>query len=177
MKLKNALLLALTATLLTGCASDTDGILPMPAKSIDPSDALISELTQSYIKTIQGPPFSQYDYVRNDLNGDGLREALILFKGPYNFWCGWSGCTMLLFKAEDNGFTLMSEMVGVRGPFMISNTKTNGWKDLVMRVSGTNIPDRNVVVRYDGTGYPSNPASQTSINIDWKNVPGTRVFP
>ena len=41
-----------------------------------------------------------YDFRRVDLNGDGKRDALVLFTNPYGYWCGDNGCSMLVMKAE-----------------------------------------------------------------------------
>lgn len=179
MKLRNifVLLLALSICACTSGTDKTAGLMPMPSPSRDPSDGQAMAMLRSYIAEQKGPPNSRYDYTRADLNGDGAREAIFLFKGPYTYWCGWSGCMMVIMKAEGNGFTVMSEMTGIRGPLIISDTTTNGWKDLVVRVSGTNMPDRNVSMSYDGDSYPVNPYTQTDIRIRLANIPGTRIFP
>ncbi|MEM6782070.1 MAG: hypothetical protein AAF569_09435 [Pseudomonadota bacterium] len=174
------LLCAALAISLSACSfsrnSDT-GLTPLPGAIQDPSDGKAMALLNAYITEQKGPPNSRYDYTRVDLNGDGAREAIFLFKGPYSYWCGWSGCMMVIMKAQNNDFTLLTEITGIRGPLVISDRKTNGWNDLIVRVSGTNIPDRNVAMTFDGRTYPVNPANQTSINRRLSDIPGTRIFP
>lgn len=166
--------------LLGACGSTNDegpGLTPMPMASNGPSDAQAMNLLKTYISEQKGPPYSRYDYTRADLNGDGARDAIFLFKGPYNYWCGWSGCMMVIMEATDNDFRIVNEVTGIRGPLLISENTTNGWKDIIVRVSGTNMPDRNVAMQFDGETYPVNPFTQTDIGIRMANIPGTRIFP
>lgn len=181
MNLKIVLSLSL-ALFLSACSSSgksikTAQLTPMPLPVTEPSDSQLMAFVKSYVEEQQGPANSRFDYTRVDLNGDRRRDALILFKGPHTYWCGWTGCMMIVLKAENETFSLLSELTSVRGPLIVSNLTTNGWKDLVIRVSGTNLPDRNVVMKFDGRSYPSNPAGQTTITARLSNIPGTRIFP
>jgi hypothetical protein len=182
-KLSSAALAALTLFSLAACASNTAGeeVLLFPDRELyenrDPSDSTLHASIQSYLEQRGGPKHSQYDYVRTDLNGDGRREALVLFNLPHNYWCGWSGCTLAVFGVEDENFVLVSETSRIRGPLFVGGTQTNGWEDIGVRVSGTESPDRNVVLRYDGTAYPENPLDQSGIPFDLAALGGTRVFP
>lgn len=176
---KNVLLL-LCVLLLSACGStgnDSAGLMPLPSPTRDPSDAQAMNLLKHYIAQQKGPAYSRYDYTRADLNGDGAREAIFLFKGPYNYWCGWSGCMMVIMEAANDSFRIINEVTGIRGPLLISENTTNGWRDIIVRVSGTNMPDRNVAMKYDGDRYPVNPFTQTDIGIRMANIPGTRIFP
>ena len=76
---------------------------------------------------------------------------------PYGQWCTMNGCTVLVFHAQDTGFTLAGEIPSVRPPFYASQTLTNGWHDLVIRVSGRTEKAKDVVVQYDGTRYMDRP--------------------
>jgi len=145
--------------------------------SSDPSDAVLHAQIQKYLDDRQGPKNSQYQYTRMDLNGDGLREGLVLFNLPHNYWCGWSGCTLAVFGAGDNNFLLVSETSRIRGPLFVGGTQTNGWEDIGVRLTGTETPDRNVVLRYDGAAYPENPLHEDEMPFDLAALGGTRVFP
>ena len=166
--------------LLCACGSSghiSSHLTPTPEIIQDPSDALIIPFVEAYVKNRNGPPNTRFDYARKDLNGDGLREAFIMFKGPYNYWCGWTGCEMIILKGRHESFELLTEVNAVRGPMIISDLRTKGWKDLVIRISGANMPDRNVVMRFDGKAYPSSPEGQTSIRASLGQIPGVRIFP
>lgn len=148
-----------------------------PHDPVDPSDKALFASIQQYLGDKAGPKNSQYEYTRADLNGDGLREGIVLFNLPHSYWCGWSGCTMAIFQAGDNNFSLLSQTSRIRGPLMIGDTKTNGWDDIGVRLTGTDNADYNVLLQYDGTRYPENPMDQATIPYDLASLGGTRIFP
>lgn len=183
--MKNRLFLAaaiLILPFLAACGTTGDDELAytgpdMFAAPVDPSDKKLRDTIDSYLAENQGPRNSQYEYTRMDLNGDGLRDALVLFNLPHSYWCGWSGCTMAVFEAGDNNFRLLSQTSRIRGPLMVGSTETNGWKDIAVRVSGTNYADHNVLLKFDGAAYPDNPMNEDILPYDLASIGGTRVFP
>ncbi len=141
----------------------------MPEK-IDPKDSALFDAARHYISQQNAPPNSVYDHVRVDLNGDGLRDGIILFKLPHSYWCGWDGCGMAIFRAHKDGFTPLSAMSGIRGPIYISNGGVNGWRDIIIRLSGTNLRDKNVVMQFEGGGYPSSPMLAPTLPVPLSRV-------
>ncbi len=138
---------------------------------------MIDIAVQDYLKSIRGPLFSHYDYTRSDLDGDGRREALVLFSGPHNYWCDMNGCSLAVFKVDGDHFSVMSEMFPVRGPLYISENKTDGWKNLVIRVSGqSNADPKNVAMQFNGMTYPCNPIFEPGIQISQADM-AQRIFP
>ncbi|MFZ2088684.1 MAG: hypothetical protein WAU47_08930 [Desulfobaccales bacterium] len=93
-----------------------------------------------------------------DLNGDGQEDALVLLQGP--FWCGSGGCTLLVFTATNAGFQFVSSSTLIRGPVLVGETKTCGWRDLVVNVSGGGAKPKRVALKFDGKQYPRNPSVQ-----------------
>lgn len=153
-------------------------LFPEERVPVDPSDELLVAAINQHLINIEGPKNSQYEYVRQDLNGDGLREGIVLFNLPHSYWCGWSGCSMVIFEAGDNDYALVSETKRIRGPIVIGSTETNGWADINVRVSGTGVADKNVSLRYDGLQYPESPMNQEEIPYDIAFASGgVRVFP
>jgi len=96
-----------------------------------------------------------------DLNGDSTLDAVAILTGSY--WCGTGGCTMLVFQGEDKHFMFVSSSTLVRPPVTVSETKTNGWRDLVLTVSGGGMPAKTVALKFDGKKYPLNPSVQTAL--------------
>ena len=96
-----------------------------------------------------------------DLNGDSTPDALVILTGPY--WCGTGGCTMLVFQGEDKNFNFVSSSTLVRPPVTVSETKTEGWRDLVLTVSGGGMPAKTVALKFDGKKYPRNPSVQSAL--------------
>ena len=176
--------LALTL-LLCACASNTthtdDGPLtPLPgdlSHVLDPSDAVFASAVKEYLKSRGDPAFSRYEFSRIDLNHDGRREALVLMVSPHHYWCGMNGCKMMVFEAYNEGFSPVAEVAPVRGPLVVSNTETNGWKDLIVRVSGRlNLDAKDVALRYDGDTYPQKPALQPALYASYEPQ-GVKIFP
>jgi putative lipoprotein len=109
-----------------------------------------------------------------DLNGDGRQDALVLLENPLYF-CGTGGCTMLVFKSIPSGFEFVSLSTLIRGPVLVSETRTQGWRDLIVEVSGGGIVSKQVALKYTGSKYPSNPSTLPPLP---KNQPfkGTKIF-
>lgn len=153
----------LLAVFLTSCAMQSDiqkpeaPLLPGPPPVIDPDDFVLKESILDIMRQTGGPLNSGYTFVRHDLDNDGRRDALVLFRTPYGFWCGTHGCTMLVMKAHNDIFTLTSTIQTVRPPVYVSSYETNGWKNIILRVSGRSTKAKNVAMTFDGTSYPPYP--------------------
>lgn len=156
-------------------SSKQSGMTPLP-DSRDPKDELLFEAASKYIASQNAPTHSAYDYERVDLNGDGLREGIVLFNLPHRYWCGWDGCGMVVFKANTKGFTPMATMSGVRGPIYVDNTGNMGWRDIIIRTSGTKLRDKNVVMRYNGKSYPNSPMLVPTYKGKISQFKGDRLF-
>lgn len=148
-----------------------------PAVTIDPPDSLLDGSIQSFLISSKGPKFSRYDYTRVDLDGDGRRDALVMFSGPYSYWCDINGCSLSIFKATDNGFIPLSESFPVRGPLYVSENRTSGWRNIIVHVSGQAYADaKNVAMQFNGTGYPRNPFFEPETQLSQADL-GHRIFP
>ena len=103
-----------------------------------------------------------------DLNADATPEALVLMLG--RDWGGTGGQTMFLFRGTKKGFTFLSRMTGIHAPMQgslcVLDSKTRGWRDLGVRVSGGGAKAKFVRMRFDGTRYPLNPYVQPPMQ-DW----------
>ena len=109
-----------------------------------------------------------------DLNGDGHQDALVLLQNPI-YWCGTGGCTMLVFKGTKSGFEFVSRSSLIRGPVLVSETKTHGWRDLIVEVSGGGIAPKKVALKYTGSKYPLNPSTLPPLPKK-QPLKGTKVF-
>lgn len=171
--------------LLGGCASGpdrtaTDGPLtPMPDgySPQDPEDHVLDAAIKDYLAATKGPLFSRYDFTRVDLDNDGRREGLVMMKGPHHYWCDANGCSLVVFKAADDHFTVTSEIFPVRGPLYIGETTSQGWRDLIIRVSGQSYAKaKNVALQFDGEKYPRNPFFEPEMHVSLADH-GPRLFP
>lgn len=109
----------------------------------------------------------KYYYNKVDLNEDGNPEVFVYLVGPYV--CGTGGCSGAIFEQKNGEYKLLSRFSLVRNPVIISDTKTNGYRDIIMYVAGGGIESFYAWVKYDGTTYPVNPSTQPRVE------PGTKV--
>lgn len=170
--------------LVSGCASNTEPadepLTPMPETQLykDPGNDVFMRAIAEYIKAKDGPGNTRYEFTRLDLNGDGRREGIVLMKFPHQYWCGFNGCSMVIFEAHNDYFKLKSEVAPVRGPLMVSDKKTNGWNDILIRVSGRmHSETKDVALQYNGTTYPPQPAFQPPAQYTYAGFSGVRIFP
>lgn len=155
-------------------------MLPMPESSVphDPNNDQLMKAITAYVQQAGGPQNSRYEFTRIDLDNDGRREGLVMMKNPNTFWCGVHGCRMAVFKAHNDGFTVMSEVTPVRGPLTVSDKRTNGWRDLILMVDGRSGWDRKqVALQYDGRAYPQQPAFLPAVYASNIMTDGVRIFP
>ncbi len=108
-----------------------------------------------------------------DLNEDGYDDALVLLTGP--MWCGTGGCTLLIFEGLKESARFVSDSSLVRGPITVSTSKTKGWRDLIIRVSGGGAVPGKVALKFDGRKYPLNPSIQPRLDPD-TTVEGDEIF-
>jgi hypothetical protein len=99
-----------------------------------------------------------FKYTSFDLNDDGKKEIFVGLTGM--FFCGTGGCTMYILDSEGNK---ISRFTTVEFPVIVSNSKTNGWRDLIV-----NHASKNWLVKYDEKTYPLNFSKQPP----FKETPG-----
>ena len=147
------------------------------SQPVDPDDDALHTAIQEYLTKENKPRSSQYSFMRADLNNDGRREGIVVFNLPHTYWCGWGGCTMAVFQADDRSFHHLSNTSRIRGPIVIGRSQTRGWKDLGTRLSGMNIADHNVLLRFDGAGYPQDAAGQETLPYTLAQFGESELFP
>ena len=135
---------------------DSSPLLPMGQEqtlpSLDSGD--VKAAMRAYFEQVNAPAFSQYDFVRKDLNGDHLKEALVYVTTPYGEWCNIRGCSLVILRAHKDGFSIMGSFEDLRPPFYISKRKSGDWHDIVLESSGEfNKKAEMYVLRFDGNGY------------------------
>lgn len=148
-----------------GLPGPSGTLSPLPGV-IDPPDALADQAVRAYIAETGAPSCSLYRKARVDLNGDGRRDALALFKNPYGYWCDANGCTLLILEASDDGFTVLDAVRPVRGPIYIGANRYQGWKSIVVHVSGRWTRTKDVALRFDGGHYPDHPETLAEAAAD-----------
>ncbi|WP_206756096.1 hypothetical protein [Phormidium sp. FACHB-592] len=97
----------------------------------------------------------RYLYNRIDLDGDGREEVVAYLTSS----CGTGGCSMLILRAMGNGYSLISRHTIVNNSVVVSTTKTNGWRDIVLYVAGGGTKPSYNILKFDGSAYPPNPST------------------
>lgn len=163
--------------LLLSACSATPYVAAPNYSSLESEDMVAVRAIRQYVAARGGPPNSQYQYVLEDMNGDGTRDAIVMFNLPYHHWCGLAGCTMAVMEARDGGFAPVTEITSVYGPVVLTDHMTAGWRDIALRASGTNLRDRDVTLRFDGRRYPTNPLNEPPLPQPLYQTSGRRIFP
>lgn len=92
-----------------------------------------------------------------DVNADGRQEAFVyMMSGNY---CGSGGCSLFIFTPEQASFYQMGHMTVTQTPIRVLNSRTRGWRDLAVGVSGGGTPARTMIMQHRGATYPGNPTT------------------
>ena len=94
---------------------------------------------------------ARYLYTLADLNGDGVEEVIVYLLG--SFFCGTGGCNLLILSETEGGYRLVNDFPTSDLPLVAVRQRTNGWHDLVRRVSGGGVPTEYVLHVFDGMTY------------------------
>lgn len=101
----------------------------------------------------------RYAYNRVDLDGDRQPETLVALLGPQT--CGPQGCPVLLLKEFGRRITPMQTIWGFRSSLVVSDSRSQGWRDLLFAEprSPEGGPPRRL--SHDGSGYVNRPEDST----------------
>lgn len=113
------------------------------------------ELARYLLPTVIEHSYGKTDYLETwtDLNGDQIKDAVVLLQGTE--WCGSGGCTMLIYHAKnDHSLSLITKTTVTDTPIYQLSTKQNGWSDLSVYSKGVG----QVKLSFDGQSYPTNPS-------------------
>jgi hypothetical protein len=114
----------------------------------------LSRAVQNYEHEHGGAESAAFRWALADLNDDGRDDAIVLLSGPK--YCGSGGCTMLVFRGTERGFTLVSASTIVMAPIRVSAKSVEGWRSLIVYSKEKG----EVVLHFSGSGYPANPTLQ-----------------
>jgi hypothetical protein len=153
-------------------ASLLSHVLPAFGQDEKPSPQLEARLHEVF-RDAAGP--IHYFSKQVDLGGDGGLEFVVHVAGP--MVCGSGGCSTLVFTPGKQGLELLAAIAVTRPPIIVAESATNGWRDLVVRVSGGGIlPGYDARLRFDGSTYPKNPTVEPAQPLD-QEAQGTVAIP
>ncbi len=123
------------------------------------SDAHLKEFLQSYLVGTAprtSEESTRFSVAKVRLSGNGAGEFIVYVMGPN--WCGSGGCTALVIAPEGSSYKVITKMTIVRLPVRILASRTNGWRDIGVKVrGGSATAEYEAQLRFNGKKYPSNP--------------------
>lgn len=90
-----------------------------------------------------------------DLNGDGRNELIVHVVGTAA--CGSGGCPTLVFTPAGDGYRLVATIGLTYPPIAVAPERSQGWRNLIVRIGGGGAQAGDVALAFDGTSYPKNP--------------------
>ncbi|EIZ78883.1 hypothetical protein WSK_2426 [Novosphingobium sp. Rr 2-17] len=154
--LNRAAILALALGLsLAGCKKEP---APAPTESAAPSEeAVVAEQTPEEWIRANYKDLGEVRYAKAeaDLDGDGSPEVLVYVGG--SLLCGTGGCNLEVLKREGGELKRVSDISVVQLPVGVLDSKTNGWRDLAVSVSGGGVQSATMKLPFDGKTYADNP--------------------
>ncbi len=145
--------------------------LATPALSqAQPDHGLRAYLQQHFREYRQLEPDARYVAGLADLNGDGRPEAVVQMLAAS--YCGSGGCGLHVFSFRRGGWREISTLSITNAPIRVLNTRSHGWRDLSVRVSGGGIRrGYEAQLPFNGRTYPGNPSVPPARRLA-RRVPG-----
>jgi hypothetical protein len=98
---------------------------------------------------------ARYATAQVDLNGDGHPETVAFVMG--STICGSAGCTLLVLTPSGSTWRILADTTVTQQPIRVLATRSHGYRDLAVGVSGGGGRDGMARLRFTGVHYPSNP--------------------
>lgn len=108
----------------------------------------------------------RYIYFYEDLNDDKKDEIVVFLWGDN--YSGTGGGTLMVFN---NKYDLISRTTVVNMPIIINKNKTNGYKNIMVKVEGGGVyKGFYSLLKYENKTYPLNASMQEKVNLDKNNI-------
>lgn len=133
-------------------------ILPGTAVAQPSRDAALHAfLRERFAEDRTSNPDTRYAHGWADVNADGRPEAFVyIMSGNY---CGSGGCDLFIYTPEQGSFYQMARTSVTQTPVRVLNSRTRGWRDIAVGVSGGGTRARAVLLTHQGGTYPGNPTT------------------
>jgi hypothetical protein len=97
-----------------------------------------------------------YEIARTDLNADGKEDVVALMNGKSGYR-GSGGATMFVLKGAEGGFESLGSIAVVNEPIYARKSVKNGFRELLVTVSGGGATPGLAALSFDGKKYPASP--------------------
>lgn len=135
-------------------ATTTVTELPPPERAAQTEAERAEAALAAFVATRGAGPVPHYRQAHADLDADGREDVLMWLDDP-NFCDRGGGCTLLVFRNQPAGYTLVGETTSVRPPILVSPNRTQGWRDLLVDVHADGIQGGTVALQSNGQHYPA----------------------
>ncbi|MGB3367298.1 MAG: hypothetical protein WBA54_07410 [Acidaminobacteraceae bacterium] len=125
---------------------------------------LIENIVKDIFFSEKENPEYSYTYNYINLNDDEFDDMIVLLGGME--FAGSGGSTVLILKGEeDKSYSLINKVTLARTPIVVTNTSSNGYRDLMFVVYGGGSETLHNILKYDGVKYPLNPSMQLEAEL------------
>jgi hypothetical protein len=136
-------------------ATNSMGTPPARAAAVEPSAATMKSLKE-FLQTVdRHSQNKQLTYIPafQDLNGDGVPEAIVYMMGPG--WCGSGGCTTLILTPKGTSWKAVANTGVDFPPIYMLPAVSNGWHGIGVMVRDLRVQgEYEVELDFDGKRYP-----------------------
>jgi hypothetical protein len=148
-----------------------------PAVPSSTAQRTLKTFLQNYVRAqaLEEDKTTRYLAAFFDLNGDGIKEAIVHITG--RDWCGTGGCHTLILARDGSSWRVVTDITITRPPIRVLSHTSNGWRSISVWVQGGGIqPGYEAELRFDGKTYPGNPSMAPARPLEGK-VAGVVVVP
>ncbi|WP_291647455.1 hypothetical protein [Clostridium sp.] len=98
-----------------------------------------------------------YLYNKVKLKDDDSYQVLVYLEGPR--FCTERGATLAILEEKNNEYKILSKISNITNPIIISESKTNGYRDLVVKMLNSDKEDFRIL-KFNGNAYPLDPVKE-----------------
>lgn len=102
-----------------------------------------------------------YLYNRIDLNDNKNYNVMVYLEGAR--FCEGNGCTLAILEEKGDEYFLISKIVGSKNPIIISDEKTNGYKNIIMKIESGFGEGGYRELKFNGNAYPKSPKDEPRV--------------
>ncbi|WP_019616249.1 hypothetical protein [Psychromonas ossibalaenae] len=118
-------------------------------------DREVQKAVNQYFKIHRtDPKNTKFSSVKFDLNGDGIKDAVVLLD-----WCSKSGCEMLIFEGTEKGYRFSSRVSRIQAPIIVAQSQHYLWQSLLTEKNGEWLK-----LDFDGISYPIHTSELNSVD-------------
>lgn len=153
-------------------STKSDLQLQQIAPETTPDRALEQAILAQFSEQDQRSQTFRYVYNRADLNGDNDPEVFAYLED--SSFCQGQRCPLLVFSPQVSGYQLLTKLPLVSPPVIVSDSKTWGWRDVILSTENDAGEPQYRRLRYTGQQYPQSLSSAETVGS--RRITGTALL-